>query len=263
MFAWRAVICGYDGARVMKRCLSVALCVLGIAGGGMSALGGGEDFARQLGLARFGLPEFPPVLRSEGVTAGSASLLITHDAAGRLVDILLLDATQPEFGEAAMRAVREWQFVPAAPGAPRLQRTPVVRFNFSVKGVVIVPTGGRAVEYSLPPLSAAAETVSIPMFDRLDRTPRAIVQPMPQFPPALLGQVGEGWAKLEFLVDTEGRVRVPVVLEESAPAFGDAALAAVAAWRFGTPRENGQPVVAMTQWEFRFRPATAEAPQGR
>ena len=53
----------------------------------------------------------------------------------------------------------------------------------------------------------------------------------------------EGHAELSFVIDQEGRVRVPVVLEASETAIGLAALSEVRAWRFSPPQQAGQSVL--------------------
>lgn len=240
----------------MKRYVPVALCLLGIVVGTVEALGGSEEeLVHQLGLTKYAPPVFPPILQREGVTTGSASVIISHDAAGRPLDVFVVKATHPDFGEAVIEAAQAWRFAPLPAGGPRRQCSAIVRFEFTVKGVIFAPMGSLAPDLGLTLFKFAAGSIDLPTFDQLDAPPRAMLQPMPRFPPVMIGRAEHGWASVSFLVDENGRVRVPVVLTESAPAFGDAALVAVANWRFETPRKNGRSVIAAARWEFHFSPA--------
>jgi TonB family protein len=57
-------------------------------------------------------PVYPPDLAAKGETGG-AIVEITIGADGGVRYVNLLRASQPEFGEAAMAAVKQWQFSPA------------------------------------------------------------------------------------------------------------------------------------------------------
>ena len=75
----------------------------------------------------------------------------------------------------------------------------------------------------------------------LDRVPEPVVQPSPIFPPALKREID--WAKVtvEFIVDKEGRVRDPVVVETTDihQQFSDAATTGVSRWRFRPGMRGG------------------------
>ncbi|MDI6795486.1 MAG: energy transducer TonB [Desulfatibacillaceae bacterium] len=58
----------------------------------------------------------------------------------------------------------------------------------------------------------------------------------------------EGWVRVEFVVDENGAVQNPVVLEASPEGiFEDAVLQSVKLWRFSPPTREGRPV--RTIWE--------------
>jgi protein TonB len=75
----------------------------------------------------------------------------------------------------------------------------------------------------------------------LDKVPEPVIQPSPVFPPALKREVD--WAKVtvEFIVDKEGRVRDPVVVETSDAhqQFSDAATLGISRWRFRPGMRGG------------------------
>ncbi|ATC63921.1 hypothetical protein CMV30_08130 [Nibricoccus aquaticus] len=57
-------------------------------------------------------PDYPADMRRENIS-GSATVrfIITHDA--RIIDITVIQATHPSFGDAAARAIARWQYSPA------------------------------------------------------------------------------------------------------------------------------------------------------
>jgi TonB family protein len=58
-------------------------------------------------------PDYPAVLRKDG-SVGGAILKLTIDSAGKLTETELVRASHPEFGPAALEAVRKWTFAKPA-----------------------------------------------------------------------------------------------------------------------------------------------------
>jgi TonB family protein len=56
-------------------------------------------------------PEYPEALVKQG-TGGSATVRFTIGPNGAVSDPAVSEASQPEFGEAAMEAIRQWRFLP-------------------------------------------------------------------------------------------------------------------------------------------------------
>jgi len=76
----------------------------------------------------------------------------------------------------------------------------------------------------------------------LDHEPRARVRPAPDYPyEARCGHL-DGTVVVEFLVDEAGNACAPVVRSATSPLFINAALRAVARWRFEPGTRNGRPV---------------------
>jgi protein TonB len=57
-------------------------------------------------------PDYPVDMRRENIS-GSATVrfIITHD--GRIIDVTVIQASHPSFGDAASRAVARWKYEPA------------------------------------------------------------------------------------------------------------------------------------------------------
>lgn len=82
----------------------------------------------------------------------------------------------------------------------------------------------------------------------------ALVSIPPQYPPAARLRRVEGYVELEFTIGADGQVSDPEVLHaEPAEVFEQAALAAIARWRFEPERRDGRPVPIRASYRFSFR----------
>jgi protein TonB len=76
----------------------------------------------------------------------------------------------------------------------------------------------------------------------LDRVPEPVLQPAPIFPVAMRRDALSARVAVEFIVDVNGRVLDPVVIESSHHGFDDAALAGVSRWKFRAGIKSGRKV---------------------
>src|SRR5208283_2959640 len=88
--------------------------------------------------------------------------------------------------------------------------------------------------------------------NQLDAPLMPLSRRSPFFPLALRGKVEHGEAVIEMLVDEEGRVRLPRIVEATDPAFGYAAVQAAAQWLFEHPQSGGKPAVVRVRVPFSF-----------
>jgi len=206
-----------------------------------------EESVRLLKLTQFVLPDYPESVKQEGCTMGTVTVVISHDAAGKTTDVLVLDSTHARFAAAVQTAVAGWRFLPDTVAGTT--HAPLVRFCFTAQGAVMIQatTSHQVMSHGIQ-----ADQRQFPTFGALDAAPKALEQKMPVFPAALRGRVDRGTATVAFYVDETGRARAAFVTDASAPEFAEAALAAVGQWRYEAPRQNGRPVVAMENWSFQF-----------
>jgi periplasmic protein TonB len=88
----------------------------------------------------------------------------------------------------------------------------------------------------------------------LDEPPRAIVQLRPQYPPQARLRQQEGYVTVEFVVNADGSVDTPVVVEAQPPElFDQAALRAVSRWRFSPGMRDGVTVAVRVRQRVEFR----------
>jgi len=57
---------------------------------------------------------------------------------------------------------------------------------------------------------------------------------------------------VEFLIDTQGKVRLPRIVSSTDPAFGYIAVQTVANWRYEPPKAQGKAVVTRARIPFVF-----------
>jgi TonB family protein len=197
-----------------------------------------ENFAPYgVAFARYTAPEFPAALRATGVSTGYAVVAVTIDDDGRVEDAVGIEASDPAFVEAVVAVTPQWLLVPGE--GDTQPRREVLHYRFRSSGAIRLLShreGAAALFVESADDFARVRTVSAEEVDgglvRLEPPADA-----PFERPA-------GNASVSFVVDEDGRVRVPVVVAASDAAFGAVALAALKNWRFAPPLRNGEPVLA-------------------
>jgi TonB family protein len=92
----------------------------------------------------------------------------------------------------------------------------------------------------------------ITVASKLDAVPKALSRRMPVFPLGVPAGTDSGTATVEFLIDKEGKVRLPRIKSASDPAFGHAAVQTVAHWLFEAPRAGGKTTITRVQVPVNF-----------
>lgn len=198
---------------------------------------------------------FPLALEKSTIPRGDVTLLISIGPDGKLRDTLVLAYSHEEFAREAKDVLSAWRFEPAQMDGKPIGCRVTLNMEFTTKAHVVdlFPVDTLAALIHRPDQFTGRKLVAEPA--ELDQ-PLAIVrgtQPQLAAPPA---NGPEGRAVVEFYVDTEGRARVPVVLESTDPVFTDAALRALGDWQFSVPMRSGEPVIVRTRQEFVFSQKT-------
>lgn len=186
-------------------------------------------------------PVYPydALLKSEG---GTASVEFTVTASGLVTDVRVRDATQPSFGRALAASMESWQFTPALVQGRGVDVKLDRRFEFK-------PIAEEADEKSDPlaRLVVLARKNAIGGAAGLDEKLAALYRvPPPQ------SSTGTGQAVIEFVIDREGRVRLPNIVLASNEELGWAAVTAVAQWVFKAPLREGKPTDVKVKVPFEF-----------
>lgn len=214
-----------------------------------------DDTMRKLRLEKFVMPDFPEFLRMTGTNRGVVTVAIGRDAEGYVTDTFVLQSDNSRLSQSVVKAVEQWRFArPSNRPLPGQEIVPVIRFLFSAKGIAIVSatTGTLAGEKDAPRADAP---LIMPSFSDLDTMPKPLKQDMPRLSGSLADRVPEGGtATIKFFVDEAGRVRVPIILDCTAPELGQAAVSAVDQWRFEPPKVSGKPTIVRETISLTFTP---------
>lgn len=191
------------------------------------------------------VPVYPYALRAEGVR-GSAKALMVIDPRGRVVGVTGVTADRPEFGHALVAALECFQFDPAIRDGKPVKSLLGIEQHFNSRDL-----GDEAADWLLGDEKKHPERIVSAA--GLDRPVKPVSRRAPVFPVNLGGDVTAGTAHVECLIDKKGRARLPRVVEATDPAFGYAAVQALAEWWFEPPTVAGKPVVVRVRVPFEFQ----------
>lgn len=189
-----------------------------------------------------------PVYPRERLLAGESATVaaeFTVQPDGQTGDVVLLNPTGTDFEAALRAAIESWAFQPAkgddGPVAVRLR----VTHEFST-GVA-----ESRLRELLQPGGAG-----VPGPSGLDQKLKPLWRGFPVYPKSFTENRPAGQATIEFIIDRDGRSRLPRVLEATAPEFGWAGAMAVSQWVFERPHRGGQPVDVTVRVPIAFKAPT-------
>jgi TonB family protein len=184
--------------------------------------------------------------------AGEAIVTFDLNERGHAGNIVVVSASAPEFADVLVDALTFGAFKPAMKGG----RTVAVPMQW--KHVFALPADepaeGEGAEARLIRLLRKGEVISTPK--GLDTKIRPLWRIAPIYPETLRAEnpAPKGTAEIEFIIDREGRVRLPGVVSASHALFGRAAVMAVAQWVFDPPTRGGEPVDVRVRLPLQFAP---------
>jgi len=182
------------------------------------------------------------LLKGQG---GNATIAYTVGKEGVPHDITVTAASAPEFGAAAAAAVAMTVFTNPTLDGHSVEAALQQRFDFT-PGTPDDPNAR---------LVAAVQANQVGGSKGLDQRLRPLYRVAPEYPEALKSQGRPaGQATVDFIIDREGRCRLPRTVSASAPEFGWAAVAAVSQWVFAPPQRGGQPTDVRVRIPFEFKP---------
>jgi TonB family protein len=198
-------------------------------------------------------PVFPSHLLQIGAVNGEVRVVINTDADGSLADWLVIGYTNPEFADAAIRAVKQWKFEPG-----RLEGTPVgttveLDFHFEAKGVVVSTCGpSDLIEARIMRMMDGRYVYQPCKPWKLDRTPAPLVTIAPRYPGEIAKQGVKGVVTIDFFIDETGAVRLPAGVKTEDNMLTALALDAMKQWKFTPPTSRGKGVLVKARQEFDF-----------
>jgi len=180
---------------------------------------------------------------------GSADVTYMVGSDGQPSDVQVLSSTKPEYGKALVAAVEASYFVKAMDAGHAV----AVALRQHAEFAAIAPDARDDADPMVRILSAVrAKQVS--GSQGLDEKLTPIYRVPPAYPGALR-RAGRpaGGAVIDFVIDRDGRARLPQIISATSEEFGWAAATAVAQWVFRPPLRGGQPVDIKVRIPFSFK----------
>ena len=199
-------------------------------------------------------PVYPYALLRDKKT-GRARVVFVVGPSGRVLEAETKDASAPEFGRALLAAIETFTYQPALKGGRPCPSVQVFEQEFtSSEDWQLVGDDDLALlrrEQKKPESILTLRDLDHPLVARSRRPPI--------FPVALPAGVEKGEAVVEFLIDEDGRARLPRIVSATHEAFGYAAVQSIASWRFEPPTRGGRAVAvrALVPVEFTLKTAAA------
>jgi TonB family protein len=192
-------------------------------------------------------PVYPLKLLREGIE-GSASVRLLINEQGQVLDAIVVKASHPEFGQALLAAAEQFHYEPATKGGR--PNKALLGFTQEFKRDNMYQLVSRSELALLQREKKKPETITGAAGLDAKLTPTS--RRPPNFPLSQIEVAPTGEAVIEFIVDEDGRVRLPHTISASHEAFGYAAIQGVAAWRFQPPKRGGRSVAVRVQIPIQF-----------
>lgn len=191
-------------------------------------------------------PEHPPELLARKV-AGEAEIECVVGVDGRVSEARVASASQPEFGEAALAAVKQWEFKPGRKDGNPVAMRVTIPIEFQVPGEHPLE------QFAKRRLFVAIEGDVVPA-ESMPNWPMPKQLLAPSYPEALRGTGKRGKAVVSVIIDRQGRVVNPRLVKATWPEFELPALAAAVSLEFPPQLGPGKnPVNVSMDLQFDFR----------
>ena len=179
---------------------------------------------------------------------GSAVAEFTVYANGSVAAVKVREASSPEFGRALAAALETWGFNPALDNGRAVTVPMLKRAEF--KAVI---AGKESATDPVERVIAARRANLIGPAKNLDEKLTPIYRAPPAYPATFAeSDQPAGAAEIEFVIDRDGRARLPRIVSASREEFGWAAATAVSQWVFKVPTRGGEPVDVLVKIPFEF-----------
>jgi protein TonB len=197
-------------------------------------------------------PEYPVHLKEQRVV-GSAQIICLIDENGSVKDAAVDHAALPEFGQAALAAVRQFKYQPAVKNGQRRAIKVAIPIEFSLGDGILAELEARRTKEPLPPglpIIAAKEVDILPMLKKEIR---------PKTPEILKQSRQLGQTVMGFIVDERGVPRDVHAIVTTHAECAKEALAVITQWRFSPATKDGKAVRTAIELPLVFFPEDTSA----
>lgn len=198
-------------------------------------------------------PVFPSEVTLLGISKGVVACVVDVDVHGKVEDVLITAHTHRSFGRVVREALPLWTFEPAKlHGVPVPAQTKLT-FTIEAIGVVVTMDNGTYLRNRIDSVLGIQWDYRTYTLQELDAIPVPQKTVTPSYPPEL-AQRNRGIVRVDFYIDENGKVRVPLAQPDAPQELAAVAVAAVRQWQFSPPVRGGRPVLAFASQEFKFHP---------
>jgi TonB family protein len=152
--------------------------------------------------------------------------------------------------------LKQWQYQPALLDGRPVGSLLELRFEFKAHLKVITTDASDPYHNLLASIIGPRVTHLLCRPGDLDRPVATLQTVAPAGVGASSGSVAGERVVVDFYVDQDGRIRMPVIMSATHDFLAQAAVDALNQWRFKPPTLAGQPVAVRVEQEFVFSPST-------
>jgi TonB family protein len=190
---------------------------------------------------------------------GLVRLVVNIDENGKLDDWLVLEYSYQRYVDAAVEAVKKWQYKPAILHGVAIGVRAELVFNFESSGQVVCMTGIDLPQSFTRNIIGDPQIMSVCPSRELDSIPKptVVVSPSHIHNADTNGQTKE--VLVDFYIDETGRPRMAAADVDGNMEMTSACLQAIEQWRFTPPTRHGKPVLTRATQRFDFSSNIASA----
>jgi len=189
-----------------------------------------------------------------GITRGAVRCVVDVDEHGKVEDVLITEYTHPSFGRVVREAMPLWKFQPAILDGQAVPTQTSLEFTIEAVGVVVTLDQTSFVRNRFETIWGQPYAYRTYSLQELDRIPEPQKTVSPRYPQEVAQRHVLGTVRVDFYIDEQGRVRLPIVPLGASRELAGAAIEAIRQWQFSPPLRQGDAVLVRASQEFNFKP---------
>jgi len=222
---------------------------------GFQAWADNSDEIESVKFEKFVSPIYPYGLTFEGVVDGDVEIAVDINKDGTIDDWFPLRSSHVKFTREIGRVIDQWVFKPILKDGVAIPMVLHMSFHFTFQGVISLTAGDLSHLFFNPSTGGSEKDRLVFNLSELDRIPTPIEVAQPKGVLGLDPEAAVGRVMIEFIIDTEGNVRLPVVREIEGPIeLAYTAFDSISSWKFEPPVRNNRIVSARVRQSFVFSP---------
>lgn len=200
---------------------------------------------------------YPGKLIQESIDKGEVNIMVMINHEGKLMDWLVMGYSHPLFAKEVLDVIVKWKFTPAFNQGKAITSRQELKFLFKNNALIrILPIDAGLISRMRQYQRNGAYWTFICRQEDLDAPLDAKVEISPMPPDQLGATAMEGKVIVDYLIDPEGKVRMPMIISTDDEAFANSVLLAINECRYVVPRREGVPVITRVRRQYTFSPVS-------